>query len=69
MSGKVGNSVGRQSLMRLDSFKACASSSNAKEEEVVEMSGQLMKNEELAVTAEDLEHLCQLAEVTDGGPT
>lgn len=60
MAGKVGNSDGRQSLMRLDSFKTSASSSSAKEEDVVEMSHQLMENEELVVTAEDLEHLCQL---------
>lgn len=28
-----------------------------------------VENEQLAVTTEDLEHLCQLVEVTDGGPT
>ena len=31
-------------------------------------SAQLMESKELAVTTKDLEHLCQLVEVTDGGP-
>jgi len=31
-------------------------------------SAQVMESEQLAVAKEDLEHLCQLVEVTDGGP-
>jgi len=37
VDGNIGNSNGCQSLVRLDSFKACASSSCAKQEEAVEM--------------------------------
>lgn len=53
------------SLLRLDAFKSCASSSC---EKAVEMRGRAMENEELAVASNDLEHLWQLVNVTDGGP-
>ncbi|ONK71728.1 uncharacterized protein A4U43_C04F11750 [Asparagus officinalis] len=63
-----GNSNSGSSLLRLDNFKGLASSSCEREEKVVEISAQVVEKEERAVTSEDLKHLFQLVEVTDGGP-
>ncbi|RWR89557.1 START domain-containing protein [Cinnamomum micranthum f. kanehirae] len=83
--GLVLPSLGFNFMPRLDSIKAqlpqnfiaWVSEDRVKKEEFEietapansDCSAPRVENEQLAVTTEDLEHLCQLVEVTDGGPT